>query len=30
LFKRAIASGYGDEDVAAVIKVLRTDGAVPS
>lgn len=25
LFKRAIAAGYGDEDVAAVIKVLRSD-----
>ncbi len=25
LFKRAIAAGYGEEDVAAVIKVLRTE-----
>jgi 3-hydroxyisobutyrate dehydrogenase-like beta-hydroxyacid dehydrogenase len=29
LFKWAIASGYGDEDVAAVIKVLRAEGAAP-
>ncbi len=30
LFKRAIAAGCGDEDVAAVIKVLRAEGAAPS
>ena len=27
LFKRAIAAGYGDEDVAAVINLLRADGS---
>ena len=25
MFKRAIAAGYGEEDVAALIKVLRDD-----
>lgn len=30
LFKRGIASGYGDEDVAAVIKVLRAEGTAAS
>ena len=26
IFKRALAAGYGEEDLAALIKVLRADG----